>query len=419
MSLNLCFLSPPLDSPVSHIKIILILYFVLLTEWTSAIYFCTTLLSLPEYGSSVTNTLASSSSLESSNSRYSSSYDRYRKNIKYIPIYRWSSSSSSQSSGEDCCTSQSNITPSKSEKSSSSESMILVKIPKKFLLSFPGCQCKTSHKKDRHRGSHKKQVSKANTTDGFNKYSIVTKLKHKNKSQRNHHHEDTTKLTTIRNSVALCEQVKTPQFQKATNEIFDKTLEEYRNRAKNTGKISIKFEDLEKNFTMTFFRYEVHGKMLAWNGKLKDLSTLYRSGNVLTETDNKYLNFTVPLVLKNMIIDFEYCEVTFMRYRRQGTAKGHVGHNLITVQLAVPLLQACSIHLNKVELTDFSRLTIDMIGLGLLDNFHKRAANSIMADHTKKYKHSIEKRLSSVLRTVFESTDLCNFINDLKNFGTH
>lgn len=395
--------------------------------WTSVIYFCVILLFLSECGSLVVKTLdSSSSSLSgSSDSRYSSSYDQDRTNKKFIPVYHWSSSSSGESSSDACCGSQ-NITLSETEKSSSSESMVLIKIPKKFLLSFPrGCRCKTPHKKHSQRDRYKprKSSTKTVTTDGCNKNTTDIKPKCKDGKSRKTYkysgHEVTTKLITIKNSVDLREQVKTPQFQKTVNEIFDKTLEQYRNMAKTSGKISIKFEDLENNFTMTFFRYEVHGKIYASDGKLKDLSTLYRSDNVVTETDNKYLNFTVPLVIKNMIIDFGYCEVSFMRFKKRGTARGHVGHNLITVQLAVPSLHVCSVHLNKVELTDFSKLTIDMSGLGLLDNFHKRAANSIMADHTQKYKHSIEKRLSSVLRTVFENIDLCPFINELKNFGKH
>lgn len=266
--------------------------------------------------------------------------------------------------------------------------MTLIKIPKPFLLLFPNYRNRTSNKKHNHCDCHKSST-KSYTTNSCIKNTSDIKIKYKTdnclKTYENHY-EDTTKSITIKNSVHLREQVKTQKCQKAVNEIFDKALEQYRNTVRTTGKISIKFEDLEKNFTMKFFRYEVHARMHVSGGKLKDLSTLYRSGNVITKTDNKYLNFTVPLVIKNMIIDFDYCEVSFMRFTKRGTAKGFVRHNLITVQLAVPLLQACAVHLNRVELTAFSKVTIDMSGLGLMDHFHKRAANSIMADHMKSIK---------------------------------
>lgn len=405
-------------------------------RWILAVFFCATLLSISKYRLLATNTLDSSNSLGSSETRQSSSYyhpnKRTKVNKKYVPLYEWSSSGSSQSCSGVQCSLRKNMTLYESEKSSSSESMILIKIPKKHLLSFPICQCKTgsrrrskSHKKHSHHDRHKTHntsATESNEIDGYNKNKHDTKLKYEHKKYHNthgkHHQKDTAEQTTVETFVDFSKTVKTPQFRKAVNEIFDITLEKYRNTAKTTGKISITFEDIEHNFTMKFFRYELHGKMHACDGKLKDLSTLYRSGDVRVETDNKYLNFTVPLVLKNMIIDFDHCEVKFMSFVKRGTAKGHVGHNLITIKLAIPLLHACSVHLNKVELTDLSKLSIDMRGLGLLDTFHRRAADSIMADHTRKYKPSIEKRLTSVLRTVFENTNLCNYIDELKKFRT-
>lgn len=401
-------------------------------NWILAVFFCATLLSVSEHGLSATNTLGRSNFPRSPETRQSSSYHpdkRNNVNKKYVPLDEGSYSGNSQSCSGVQCSLPTNMTFYESEKSSSSESMVLIRIPKKYLLSIPFCQCKTgshrrsdSHKKHSHRDRHKihgTSTIETNAIDRYNKNIHDTKLKYKHKKSLNKHGKHHHECITVETFVDFSRTVKTPQFQKAVNEIFDKTLEKYRNTANVTGKISIKFEDIEHNFTMKvpLFRYEIHGKMHACDGKLKDLSTLYRSGDVHAETDNKYLNFTVPLVLKNMIIDFDHCEVRCMGFVRRGTAKGHVGHNLITVKLAMPLLHACSVHLNKVEMTDLNKLSVDMNGFGFIDKFHRRAADSIMIDHTTKYKPSIEKRLTSVLRTVFENTNLCNYVDELKKFG--
>lgn len=194
------------------------------------------------------------------------------------------------------------------------------------------------------------------------------------------------------------------------NWILDTFLTEFRASTIKQGKSVIKLDDIQKQFEKEIFLVDIYGSIEATEGQLKNISTVYRTGNAtLTESEDNII-VDVHLGLQELEIYFNHFELNFFNLDESGTIKATVDHNSIYMELDITYKPECSVKLTNLKIDALDNISVTITGLSLLDYLTSNITSWILNITHNLYRPQLESSLFTEMSKAIADADICHHL---------
>lgn len=194
------------------------------------------------------------------------------------------------------------------------------------------------------------------------------------------------------------------------NWILDTFLIEYRASTIRNGKCELKLDDIKEEFERKVFIVDIYGTFEATQGRLKNLSTIYRTGDAtLTESGGKVI-VDAHLGLKELQIYFNRYKVHFFNLDEKGTIKANVGQNSVHVELEITYKPKCSVTLTRLNIDTLDDIAVEITGLSLLDRLADNISSWVINSSQNVYRPQLEDSLFVQMSKAVVDADICHYL---------
>jgi hypothetical protein len=179
------------------------------------------------------------------------------------------------------------------------------------------------------------------------------------------------------------------------NKIVDGLLDGLRTDIIERGKDKISIPDIHKTFHKKVGFLKVKGEFDGEDGWVKNLSTVYRTADVVASSYGNWISVSCGFGLGYLEVGYDNYHAKFMRIGPHGKISGIIGKNSILLNATVTLDgHECSMTLNELVLNQFGGLNLNVTGLGPL-NWLLSKISTWLLQH---FKSEIKGKIESTLR---------------------
>lgn len=194
------------------------------------------------------------------------------------------------------------------------------------------------------------------------------------------------------------------------NWILDKFLSEYRKSTIESGNCEIKLDDIHEEFERILFIVYIYGTFDATNGRLKNLSTIQRTGDAtLNESGGKVI-VGDHLELQDLQIYFKKFKIFFFNIDDGGSIQATIRENSVYMELTIAYKPECSVTLTKLHLEKLDNIDVEVTGLSYLSHFADNISSWVINNTQNFYRAQLESVLFSEMSQAVIDADICQHL---------
>lgn len=179
------------------------------------------------------------------------------------------------------------------------------------------------------------------------------------------------------------------------NKIVDGLLDSLRADIIERGKDKISIPDMHKTFQKKVGFLKVKGEFDGEDGWVKNLSTVYRTADVVASSYGNWISVSCGFGLGHLEVGYDKYQAKFMRIGPHGKIRGIIGKNSILLNATVILAgHECSLTLNELVLNQFGGLSLNVTGLGPINWLFSKISTWVL----QHFKSEIKGKIESTLR---------------------
>lgn len=179
------------------------------------------------------------------------------------------------------------------------------------------------------------------------------------------------------------------------NKIVDGLLDSLRADIIERGKDKISIPDMHKTFQKKVGFLKVKGEFDGEDGWVKNLSTVYRTADVVASSYGNWISVSCGFGLGHLEVGYDKYQAKFMRIGPHGKIRGIIGQNSILLNATVTMAgHECSLTLNELVLNQFGGLSLNVTGLGPINWLFSKISTWVL----QHFKSEIKGKIESTLR---------------------
>lgn len=179
------------------------------------------------------------------------------------------------------------------------------------------------------------------------------------------------------------------------NKIVDGLLDGLRTDIIEQGKDKISIPNIHETFHKKVGFIKVKGEFDGEDGWVKNLSTVYRTADVVASSYDNWISVSCGFGLGYLEVGYDRYHAKFMRIGPHGKISGIIGKNSILLNATVTLAgHKCTMALNELVLNQFTGLHLNVTGLGPLNWLFSKISTWIL----QHFKSEIKGKIESTLR---------------------
>lgn len=194
------------------------------------------------------------------------------------------------------------------------------------------------------------------------------------------------------------------------NWILDTFLIEYRASTIRDGKSVMLLDDIKEEFEKRIFVVDIYGSFEATGGRLKNLSTVHRTGDAsLSESGDKVI-VDAHLGLKELQMYFSHYKLHFFNLDETGTIQATVGDNSLYLELAITYKPSCSVTLTALSIDRLDNIQVQVTGLSLMDYLADNISTWLINTTQNLYRPQLESFLFTEMSKAVADADICHHL---------
>lgn len=156
--------------------------------------------------------------------------------------------------------------------------------------------------------------------------------------------------------------------QSSINFIFDLILRRYTEELVKTGRTEVQIPGFEKRFSQKILSLNIEGAVIVDGGWCSNISTVHRTGDAEMERTDSGIILTTHLGLRELKIDYNNYDISFMDVHQKGNIQVDVGDNSVWLKLRAQLRPKCVIALTDMKIEELDKINVKISNLGIFDN---------------------------------------------------
>lgn len=188
-----------------------------------------------------------------------------------------------------------------------------------------------------------------------------------------------------------------------TNAPLDYLLKAVATRMKSEGLDPFKMPFIRETFSKRIMMINFKGEVRIAEGTLAGLSTIHRTGDIELNLENGTLTLEANLGFGTLIGNFVW-GVHFMKIRQYGSGEVILSRLALSVLLSQKMEKGQHPVINRLKITDFGRLHIDINGMGpfnfIFESIVNLIANAMKSKMVKKIEDAVKKELQGELKKI-------------------
>lgn len=195
------------------------------------------------------------------------------------------------------------------------------------------------------------------------------------------------------------------------NEAVDQLLEGIREQVRAKNMDSIPVEEMSHTWSYRWKIVHLTGHVDCWDGWVRSLLSIHRTGDVSVATDGNKLTLNIALGLGDLELGFEHCRFK-AEHLFQVTQKisAKVDSNSVEAQITVIKNgEQCTVVLDRLALTNIGKISVNTGG-GVIHNIEDHLLDWIAKHIHDKVVNNLSEHLQDLARLNLARADLCHKI---------
>ncbi|XP_067011484.2 uncharacterized protein [Anabrus simplex] len=190
------------------------------------------------------------------------------------------------------------------------------------------------------------------------------------------------------------------------NDLVDFIIDVTNHNIKARGKANMTIPDISEEFSKTEFGIEVNGEFTATDGWFNDLSSLYRTADVVVSRSENTLSIRFGIALRKIQFGFGHYEAKLSGMDVGGQVTGEVKSNSMSVKVSTTINDdnTCTISLDDFKMNELGDIDLNITGLGapqwLVNKISSWLIDMYKDDIIQKVQNEIMSQVNGVLSRV-------------------
>jgi hypothetical protein len=184
------------------------------------------------------------------------------------------------------------------------------------------------------------------------------------------------------------------------NKIVDDLLDSLRVDIIKHGKDRIRVPDIDETFTKKVYFIKVKGEFKGENGWVENLSTIYRTADVVATSYGKWLSLSCGFGLRHLEVGYDTYRAKFMGLAPHGQINAIINKNSVLLKATVSWANHnCTTTLNELVLDRFGGFKLKVTGLGPMNWLLSKIGTWVLQHFESEIKDRVESTLREELET--------------------
>lgn len=195
------------------------------------------------------------------------------------------------------------------------------------------------------------------------------------------------------------------------NFIVDIILRRYTEDLVKTGRTKVQVPGFEETFSQKILSLHIEEAVVVDDGWCSNISTIHRTGDAEMERIDNSIILTAHLGLKDLKIDYNNYEISFLDIHQKGNIQVDVGDNSVWLKLRAQLRPHCIIALTDMKIEELDNISVNISNLGIFDNMTHDLISWVANEVTKWYRGYVERTIFPELANIVKKADLCKYLH--------